>query len=308
MSSWLPPDLLADLAAIRDQGVLPDVPAGNVTSAPVLDAIPPDPLEETKKQVIENTKTAVNKHAAPIPVPSGNIRAQQKHTPDPSQQLVTRLTVLLAPKKAKGALTGAPTTRTDLKAVQRRVNRCDGTSGVCKKTGELFAAILTELNEQLFRETGFKKLVILEEVLKHMPEGAKLHQRLAQNVQMAVKAAAAGEMVASSKRATRGTLVGILAQSTSVGQLSTREVSELTGMSKSHVKQNRKKVTDGDLGTLGSLNKVPNGTHQACPESETVTLLHFSTISLSLSFTHGVCVCVRVCVCVCVCVYTTHRF
>jgi hypothetical protein len=143
MSSWLPPDLLADLAAIRDQGVLPDVPDGNVTSAPVLDAIPPDPLEETKKQVIENTKTAVNKHAAPIPVPSGNIRAQQQHTPDPSQQLVTRLTVLLAPKKAEGALTGAPTTRTDLKAVQRRVNRCDGTSGVCKKTGELFSSRIT---------------------------------------------------------------------------------------------------------------------------------------------------------------------
>jgi hypothetical protein len=229
----------------------------------VLDAIPPDPLRpltKTKKQVVENTKTAVNKRAAPTPVPPGNIRAQQKQTPDPSQRLVARLTVLLAPKKAKGELTGAPTTRTDLKAVQRRVKRCDGTSGVCKKTGELFAAIIAQLNVVLAEETGFPKLVTLEGVLKHMPEGVKLHQGLAQNVQTAVKAVAAGEMVASSKRATRGTLVGILAQPTPSGRLSTGEVSEMTGMSKSHVKQNRKQVTDGDLGTLGSLNKVPNGT------------------------------------------------
>jgi hypothetical protein len=74
---------------------------------------------------------------APNPVTSGNVRAQQKQTLDPSQQLVTRLTVLLTPKKTKGALAGARTKRTDLKAVQRRANRCDGTSGICKKTGEL---------------------------------------------------------------------------------------------------------------------------------------------------------------------------
>jgi hypothetical protein len=203
-------------------------------------------------------------------VTSGNVRAQQKQTLDPSQQLVTRLTVLLTPKKTKGALAGAPTKRTDLKAVQRRVNRCDGTSGICKKAGELFAAIIAQLNSQLVEETGFQDLVTLEEVLKHMPEGAQLLQAVAQNVQTAVKAVAAEEMVASSKRATRGTLVGILAQSTPVGQLSTAAVSDMTGMSKSHVKQNWKRVTAGDLGTLGSLNKVPNGTRQACPESETV--------------------------------------
>jgi hypothetical protein len=227
-------------------------------------------------------------------VTSGNIRAQQKQTPDPSQQLVTRLTVLLAPKKAKGALTGAPATRTDLKAVQRRVNRGDGQSGICKKTGELFAAIIAQLNEVLAEETGFQNLVILEEVLKHMPEGAQLRQGLAQNAQTAVMAEASGAMVAASKRATKGTLVGILAQPNSQGQLSNDELRQMTGMSKSHIKQNRKKVTDGNLGTLGSLNKVPNGTRQACPESETVTLPHVSSSAL-LFVTHW-CLC---CVCMC---------
>jgi hypothetical protein len=238
--SQIPPGLLEYFQAERDGNTdsVSAQPSNNLADPPSASSSLPSP-----RPLLD-----------PIPVTAGSVRAQNKQTPDPSQQLVTRLAVLLTPKNMKGALAGAPTTRTDLRAAQRRVNRSDGTSGICKKTGELFSAIISQLNAGLVEETGFQHLVTLEEVLKHMPKGAQLRLAATQNVQTAVKAIAAGEMVALSKRATKGTLAGILAQPTLLGQLSTAEVSEMTGMSKSHVKQNRKKVAEG-LGDAGQFEQ-----------------------------------------------------
>jgi hypothetical protein len=239
-------------------------------------------LNAQREENLANQHSSSSSSSSSSPLSPPRPTASQKQTPaqtqdqlrDPSQ-LVTQLSALLAKKNKTNQ-------KATLKSVQRRVDRRDGPSGICKKTGQLFAAIIEQLNARLAEETGFQNMVTIEGVLGHMLDGARLLQDVDKNAHTSIMAAGAAEMVASAKRETKGTLIGILAQPTSSGQLSTAAMSEITGMSKRHVQQNRKKVNDGDLGVLGSLNKPPNGTRQTCPESETVHLPHVC-ISLRVS-------------------------
>jgi hypothetical protein len=128
-------------------------------------------LNAQREENLANQHSSSSSSSSSSPLSPPRPTASQKQTPaqtqdqlrDPSQ-LVTQLSALLAKKNKTNQ-------KATLKSVQRRVDRRDGPSGICKKTGQLFAAIIEQLNARLAEETGFQNMVTIEGVLGHMPDG-----------------------------------------------------------------------------------------------------------------------------------------
>jgi hypothetical protein len=123
------------------------------------------------------------------------------------------------------------------------------------RVAELFDAIIDDVNSGLYDETGYKDLVGLEGVMRHMKHGKVMLADAKRDKQVAIQAQAFTMAHDIAGRANRGSLAGILAQGHDAGQLSLKAVATLTGKSVSDVKKNKMKVKEGNLGSFGSLSK-----------------------------------------------------
>jgi hypothetical protein len=149
--------------------------------------------------------------------------------------------------------TGAPVKCPINKATARRVLR---PNGFADKTARVFEQVLAAVNEV----HGLHEAPLtLRNVLQRMEEGKAILTEIQNSNETQILAHNAVELVNRAGRACAKTAVGILAQPSQHGKLSTKQLSELTDWSATYLKTTKKQVSQGDWGIYGTLSKP----HQA---------------------------------------------
>jgi hypothetical protein len=159
---------------------------------------------------------------------------------------------------------GRPRTVDTEKSARTRVLRKDP-PGYAVKIATLFTTIIEEVNAahnlELYPLT-------LSDVLPHLEEGCALLKAVDVSHETRVLAQSAINMVDEAGRACKAGVLGVLATPNDQGSIPHRRVVELSGMSSTHVRDARKNVMAGNLGTFGNQTKVQGVSRTGTPAAE----------------------------------------
>lgn len=149
---------------------------------------------------------------------------------------------------------GRPTTVNTEKSVRARVLRKDP-PGYASKVASLLTTVIAEVNS--LHKLELSPLTLID-VLSQLEEGRALLKAVEVSRESRVLAQSALDMVAGAGRACKAGVVGVLATPNVEGSLPLHRLKVISGMSATHVKDSRKKVLGGDLGTFGNQSMVQN--------------------------------------------------
>jgi hypothetical protein len=178
----------------------------------------------------------------------------------PLRSAALQLADLISPK-------GGSVREMGVKNVKRRVMRKDG---IASKAAVLFEQVIEEVNKG--RDLELFPLTLVQ-VLSYMKEGKVVLALGVSTKDTRILAEAATKIVKSAGRASRATVVGLLATPNSEGQLSVQKIAELSGVSKSYISSSRaKQMVTGPkvFSTYTDQNMVNNVTRAGVPEIELV--------------------------------------
>lgn len=179
----------------------------------------------------------------------------------PLRSAALQLAEILSPK-------GGRTVRHALrKNVKRSVTR---KGGIASRAAALFEQVLAEVNTS--RDLALFPLT-LSEVLLHMREGKVVLAAATSTKENRIIAEAAKNIVTSAGRASKSTVVGMMAAPNSQGQLSLGKMVEISGFSKSHISNSRTKQTvigPKLFSPFTDQNMVSSVTRAGVPELELV--------------------------------------
>ena len=139
--------------------------------------------------------------------------------------------------------------------VRRRITRVQP-PGYAFRVGSLFADIISSVNDVARLDASPLTLV---DVLGRMEDGKAVLASMQNASDVRTLAQVAIDSAAVVGPACKSGVTGMLASPNKRGQLSTREVSNITGATIQYVRQCKKRVSDGDLGTYGLARRDGRG-------------------------------------------------